>query len=657
METDSNLINSNDLGGKKFSIENDSFIYELLRNKLYQDPILAICREIACNARDAHRNAGKAEVPIKITVPNYSNNVFEVTDMGHGISPEIVENIFTKYAASTKRNDENQTGGFGLGAKTPFAYCNSFSLITVYNGIRYQYLCYIDESKVGAMALIDQHETTDPSGTTVSIKVEQKDIRNFIQKAIEATTYWDVRPNINATYPSAQDKIISSEYFFFEHKNIYAQNNMFAIIDGIKYPIDISKLYFDRLNFNYTTYLLFKNGEVSLNPNRETIHYDEKSIQIIKERIELSINQFSEYFQNKINNCKSLKEAVVVKHDYKSFTNQSSDFTYKGFRVPERVDVYRQDCFKLSKKEKTGRFECKFTSFFSIDDVIYLNDLGCDSNKLLSVKSKIVKNLSKNSVIFIKYTDKDVTDYNPEVFDVRKLSSILSEKDINKKPAKKKQIFYKYNKDTNEFVCVPQKQVYDDESIKLLVSMNKNKYTKYSNGYLKGFIGDMSLYSLIDVSDEEIEGMSDDFISLNDYLEMKFSELKNEMKTYLNDKNFQKNYQKNLSSLKLNYNIAVMIKQFLKTDCEYIDRICGENSPSFKNDPFMESLIHFYLEAGNSIELDEVKKETAQNKLEVDFYNKYSLLRHFNLSLDYYFNLEQAEEIAKYIDLINNSIL
>src|SRR3989338_8230683 len=92
---------------------NEVFLFEILRNKLYSDKIGSICREIACNARDAHREADKSNEPIEIHFSSLVNPTFKVKDFGVGISPDRLENIFIKYASSTKKNDNSQTGGFG----------------------------------------------------------------------------------------------------------------------------------------------------------------------------------------------------------------------------------------------------------------------------------------------------------------------------------------------------------------------------------------------------------------------------------------------------------------------------------------------------------------------------------------------------------------
>src|SRR3990167_11091337 len=115
--TESNLESQGVLSESMFSISDMGIVFDILRNKLYSNKILAICREISCNARDAHREIGTPNRPIEITIPTNQDKNFRVKDYGVGISPERMNNIFIKYAASTKRNDNSQTGGFGIGAK------------------------------------------------------------------------------------------------------------------------------------------------------------------------------------------------------------------------------------------------------------------------------------------------------------------------------------------------------------------------------------------------------------------------------------------------------------------------------------------------------------------------------------------------------------
>jgi len=121
--------------------------FELVVSKIYSNPIGSVCREIASNSRDSHREAGVSDVPIEIIIPDDIISVFNPNeakiifrDRGVGLSPERVRKIFASLGTSTKRTDNTQTGGYGYGSKTPFSYTNRFQVKTVYNKKEYIYI-------------------------------------------------------------------------------------------------------------------------------------------------------------------------------------------------------------------------------------------------------------------------------------------------------------------------------------------------------------------------------------------------------------------------------------------------------------------------------------------------------------------------------------
>src|ERR1700749_2819544 len=90
---------------ESFGVGNVGLIFEILRNKMYKNPVIAIAREISCNARYAHREVGKQDIPIEIHLPNAFSPQYKVRDFGPGISPERMSKVFIQYATSTKRED------------------------------------------------------------------------------------------------------------------------------------------------------------------------------------------------------------------------------------------------------------------------------------------------------------------------------------------------------------------------------------------------------------------------------------------------------------------------------------------------------------------------------------------------------------------------
>lgn len=302
------VVASEDFEKMEFGIsqENIGLILETLRSKMYSNPIAAICREIASNCRDSHREAGKPKEPIEIRISN--GDVFmgvaedvhatiNFIDYGIGISPERIKNIYLLFGASTKRSDNSQTGGFGYGAKTPFAYSDSFAVITNYNGKKYTYFFSIGESRRGDAYLISEMDTTDPNGTTVSIPLKDEDRNKFEYELIRATYFWDVLPNFTGHFNLDFKNIMEnrdSTILFKKEKFLMASNSCpkafrtFAfIIDGIYYDYTNTKELEPFRNLvestaqNKKVFLVFKTGEVTISTNRESLYYDKKTIDLI----------------------------------------------------------------------------------------------------------------------------------------------------------------------------------------------------------------------------------------------------------------------------------------------------------------------------------------------------------------------------------------
>src|ERR1039458_6151032 len=69
----------------KFGIAQTPEAFHILSDGLYNDKILAIIRELCCNAYDAHAAAGKKDVPFELHLPTYFEPEFKVKDNGTGL--------------------------------------------------------------------------------------------------------------------------------------------------------------------------------------------------------------------------------------------------------------------------------------------------------------------------------------------------------------------------------------------------------------------------------------------------------------------------------------------------------------------------------------------------------------------------------------------
>lgn len=125
------------VGGKtkesEFTVSNSSAFFTLISKTLYTNELLAALREPICNGWDSHIKNNKTDIPLEITV-----NQVEVVirDFGSGIPHDKFNSVALSFGDSTKVESVDETGGFGLGFKAPFANGHTFNCDNYYGGIK-----------------------------------------------------------------------------------------------------------------------------------------------------------------------------------------------------------------------------------------------------------------------------------------------------------------------------------------------------------------------------------------------------------------------------------------------------------------------------------------------------------------------------------------
>ena len=159
----------------KFSIDSSSFrAFMALSDNLYSQKEFAIVRELISNAIDASIAANTNE-PIKITL---NEKLFSIEDFGIGISLDNFINIYSVYMNSTKTDDKNSIGGFGIGGKTPFIYTDKFIVETTdpETKIRHKFTLHYNDDFIPSINYNEKDDIYDSVilGTKVSFKIKNK---------------------------------------------------------------------------------------------------------------------------------------------------------------------------------------------------------------------------------------------------------------------------------------------------------------------------------------------------------------------------------------------------------------------------------------------------------------------------------------------------
>ena len=505
--------NSIDLGEKSFSIGDESFIFDILRSKMYSNPILSVCREITCNARDAMREAGKDNIPIKISLPTQIEPFYKVKDFGVGISPERIEDVFIKYGTSTKRENEEQTGAYGLGSKSPFSITDSFNVITNYNGVKYSYLCYIDETKVGKLALLSQESTEEENGTEIQIPVDQKDFHLFSNYTKEACDYWDLKPIINGFHLNwSYRKVLleGTNWKVVAPADQYSQiKKLKIIIDGIKYDINYN-IISSYTEHNITTIfkgdveLYFKNKELSLSATREQLFFDAKTKAAISERIRDLAIETKQILKEKISTCSNFYEANFVYNkiiDEVIRANTLGDFDWKNNELfvhgvyiscPLFYFTRNNDYSGKSKKayHRIYRLEFRTNTKIYVDDNNYVIE---DNDKITykNIKKAFEEDLTLNEIFIVCPNEKQTLEnLNKSIhFDLMNpipLSSIWSGKASKNIRGISRLTLMKF--EHNYFSQSSLKELDTDTNEKVLCVLSQNKCPIINGKYIDIFI-------------------------------------------------------------------------------------------------------------------------------------------------------------------------
>jgi hypothetical protein len=554
---------SGELEEQFFSIQDQGMIFDILRNKMYSNPVLAICREISCNARDAHREVGTPDIPIEIHLPTSLEPFYKIKDFGPGISPDRMSNIFIKYTASTKRDDNVQTGGFGLGAKTPFSYSDTFTIVTNYDGIQYNYACFIDETKVGKLALLAETKTTEPNGTEIIIPVQPYDFRSFSEWTELATRHWDVKPIIKGgtiTYQN-QNAVLSGDDWKLTTAPNQWEHSLRLIIDGIEYPIELSALkkYADSKMIDSSRcnmYLYFGIGELSLSASREQVYLDEMTQTKIRERLVRVESEIRTKLYDKIESFDNLWLANIYYRSVLSNAFHNIKFlgplSWRGIPLSEpyvniNCKVFSFMKGKYSRKygtdpNKVSRSNSGSTLHFNEDSVLFINDLPIKEPSGRHVKKAFEDdpNLKQIQVICPsdKVTEDDLnTKFHLDQMVPRRLSEITTAKgrSANKTSSTNRLLLFKLDSGGN-FKNVKYSSSGDDTNLKVLCMLKKDEHNSFKapiingnqalsytcvNALVKNF-PDVSFYGVdSEISEEKIDEHFSDFIPLEEFVEDK----------------------------------------------------------------------------------------------------------------------------------------
>lgn len=331
-------------------------LFEMLRTNLYSDLHGSIIREVVSNVDDAHIEANKRDAIGEVEWIS-ENRILGVDcqliirDFGIGLSPERMEKVYGNYLSSTKRDSNDLTGGFGLGSKAPFAYTDSFYVETIFDKIKYKYLCYIDGSGLGAISLLQKSETDKCNGTEIiiPIKNESNDFQQFQDSIIRQLSYFKnikyigFEPPKNAVLYEDEHCIILEEAPI-EHTHV--------VLGKVAYEIDFAaaKLDFNEGHDNSGVGLKFPIGSLQPTLSRESLFWREEVKVAVTKKLEKARKSIRDELQKEIDAEKDWGRwyGAVCKGGTKRFPHQ---WNFSKIKAQAQMKIGK-DLFSIQNKQQ-----------------------------------------------------------------------------------------------------------------------------------------------------------------------------------------------------------------------------------------------------------------------------------------------------------------
>ncbi len=397
-----NVITSGGFKEKSFKIKDPKVIFDILSSKIYNNKIGAIVREIISNAIDANYES-KTNRKVDIHLPVVGAEYFTVRDYGIGINGSRI-NVFVSFGDSTKRDDPNAIGYYGMGSKSPFSYSDSFYITTWYDGFKHEYMAYIDDNKDRKLAVLNKVQSDEPSGSEIRINMKSVSDKQFFISEFKNIWGYSLHlfnPNI----------IINSEYIRSPLDSLHSRKdisigylssnkNIMILMNGnVAYDFSMEEYrkMFQYLEgetmlpgelFGYPLIAKFKVGELRLAVNREYIEVCKHNAEIIHKKFKGLVDEIRETFIRRHYNEHNF---IKVRYKYERFSNH--------FRFIKSSYIYHGDV----KIFKLFNFDFTVTKIRNVD---FLTEKDCVlyhlKHQTYLLKDRIQAFMIKNKLYSVK---------------------------------------------------------------------------------------------------------------------------------------------------------------------------------------------------------------------------------------------------------------
>lgn len=425
-----NIIKSFSSDITKVAIETNPEIIKLLTEHLYSDIPMAVVRELCINAIDANRAANHCPLgDITIHIPTITEPFFSVEDHGIGMTKDEVKYVFTTFFKSTKSEDNENAGMYGLGSKTPLAYTKNFKITSCKNNESNTFVETWEDNKIPEISLIPgSTKVCDKSGTKIVVPVKSDDFDKFFNSIINVCLFLPDIPKFSNWSESHGNNSLgfSIDYDEFLKKVKAYQNTRFVfdpypsaninskvvlVMGNIGYPVDLSICLESDLQLIKTFYKLIDNvhsnkliikaniGDVDVNINRESLRATEKTKDFLNSWIATTIAELCTYFNDINDRLKFYSE-----HDWIDFQQIFNLCLFGVVREPYNSDFKKFYSMFIQDTMEIGYIfsGCSVLTFVvnSNDNGEFCTYIDCLGDNYIKYAYKPLYVIKKNDDVF-----------------------------------------------------------------------------------------------------------------------------------------------------------------------------------------------------------------------------------------------------------------
>jgi hypothetical protein len=249
---------------------------------MYADKELAVARELATNASDSHRRAGRTDA-FYIHCPTLLKPEFFVRDYGVGMTHEKVIGTYIVLGESDKDTSDDEAGMWGIGALAPFSKSDQY-YITCYDGETARHYGFgIAEDGVPTLHLMAEEACQEPRGVRVGFSAEEKDFAKFEAAIQKIALGFGSQLETNIALKGAGEVAFKGDdWTAYTNCPLGARWNVRQ--GGVVYPIDPHKLNAPH-DHKLTFVIDCPIGSVKMTPSRESVAYTDEVVAYLVDRV------------------------------------------------------------------------------------------------------------------------------------------------------------------------------------------------------------------------------------------------------------------------------------------------------------------------------------------------------------------------------------